>query len=59
MWLSINAPVSKRAIRIAVGVFFFIAGFTFASWASRIPDIKTQLQLSDAGLGARYCLPYP
>ena len=52
MWLSIKAPVSKRAIRIAVGVFFFIAGFTFASWASRIPDIKTQLQLSDAGLGA-------
>lgn len=37
--------------RIAVGMFFFIAGLTFASWASRIPDIKTALQLSEAGLG--------
>jgi MFS family permease len=43
---------SKRAHRIAVSTFFFIAGFTFASWASRIPDIKTSLQLSDGGLGA-------
>ena len=42
----------RRAHRIAVSVFFFIAGFTFASWASRIPEIKTTLHLSDAGLGA-------
>jgi len=35
-----------------VSVFFFIAGLTFASWASRIPDIKTKLQLTEAGLGA-------
>ncbi|MEO6731104.1 MAG: MFS transporter [Ferruginibacter sp.] len=42
---------STRAHRIAVSTFFFIAGFTFASWASRIPDIKTTLHLSDAGLG--------
>ncbi|MEO5683143.1 MAG: MFS transporter [Chitinophagaceae bacterium] len=41
-----------RVYRIAVSAFFFIAGLTFASWASRIPDIKTQLQLSDARLGA-------
>lgn len=40
-----------RIHRIAVSTFFFIAGFTFASWASRIPDIKTKLALSDAGLG--------
>jgi len=38
--------------RIAVSVFFFIAGFVFASWASRIPDIKNALNLSDAGLGS-------
>lgn len=41
-----------RVYRIAVSAFFFIAGLTFATWASRIPDIKTQLQLSDARLGA-------
>lgn len=46
-------PVSvNRTYRIAVSVFFFIAGFVFASWASRIPDIKNALHLSDAGLGS-------
>lgn len=47
--LNIAAP---RYNRIAVSVFFFIAGITFASWACRIPDIKNQLHLSDAGLGS-------
>ncbi|MEP7107235.1 MAG: MFS transporter [Ferruginibacter sp.] len=51
MSLTLSMP-SSRANRIAVSTFFFIAGFTFASWASRIPDIKTKLLLSDAGLGA-------
>ncbi len=46
------AAARPRVYRIAVSAFFFIAGLTFASWASRIPDIKTQLQLSDARLGA-------
>jgi len=41
-----------RIYRIAVSAFFFIAGLTFATWASRIPDIKTQLQLSNGRLGA-------
>lgn len=45
------APVSKRAHRLAVGAFFFIAGLSFASWASRIPDIKAHLHLNDAALG--------
>ncbi|AEW00648.1 MFS transporter [Niastella koreensis] len=44
--------VSKKAARLSIGAFFFIAGLCFASWASRIPDIKQQLQLSDGGLGA-------
>lgn len=44
--------VSKRASRISIGAFFFLAGLCFASWASRIPDIKVNLHLSDAGLGA-------
>lgn len=40
-----------RASRIAVSVFFFIAGINFASWTSRIPDIKLKLHLNDAALG--------
>ncbi len=39
-------------VRIAVSVFFFCQGLSFASWASRIPDIKNALQLSEAGLGS-------
>ncbi len=42
---------SNRQIRIAVSVFFFCQGLCFASWASRIPDIKTSLLLNDAALG--------
>ncbi len=38
-------------MRIAVSVFFFCQGVCFASWASRIPDIKTSLHLSEAALG--------
>lgn len=40
-----------RRYRIATSVFFFIAGLTFATWASRIPAIQVKLHLSDAGLG--------
>ena len=49
---TITIPYSKLQIRIAVSVFFFCAGLAFASWASRIPDIKTSLHLSEAGLGS-------
>jgi MFS family permease len=37
--------------RIALSTFFFISGFTFASWASRIPTIKGALGLNEAELG--------
>ncbi|MEO7802738.1 MAG: MFS transporter [Ginsengibacter sp.] len=46
-----SLPANRR-YRISVSTFFFIAGLTFASWASRIPDIKNKLHLSDGGLGA-------
>ncbi|QEH42196.1 MFS transporter [Chitinophaga sp. XS-30] len=46
--ISLRAP---RAYRLALSVFFFIQGLVFASWASRIPDIKESLRLSDAALG--------
>ncbi len=45
-----SIPIA-RTHRIAVSVYFFIAGITFASWASRIPEIKNKLHLSDGGLG--------
>ncbi len=47
-----QATISHRNKRLAVAIFFFMAGLCFASWASRIPDIKDRLGLSDAGLGA-------
>jgi len=50
--MSVAISVHPRIHRIAVSVFFFIAGLTFASWASRIPDIKDKLHLSEAGLGS-------
>ncbi|MEI6678390.1 MAG: MFS transporter [Mariniphaga sp.] len=46
-----NYPDKKR-IRIAIALFYFSLGFTFASWASRIPEIKTALKLSDATFGS-------
>ena len=47
----LNKEILSRIYRIATSVFFFVAGLTFATWASRIPDIQNTLQLSDAGLG--------
>jgi len=44
--------ISKRTHRWSVGTYFFTAGITFASWASRIPDVKLKLQLNEAELGA-------
>lgn len=41
----------KKRIRIAVSLFYFSMGLCFASWASRIPEIKTALHLSDAAFG--------
>lgn len=42
----------KKRTRIAVSLLFFSMGLSFASWASRIPDIKTSLDLSDGELGS-------
>lgn len=42
---------TTRTHRMAIAVAFFIYGLCFASWASRIPDIKNALQLSDGQLG--------
>lgn len=45
------APSSPNRIRLAVSLFYFGQGIAFASWASRIPDIKHTLNLSDGHLG--------
>lgn len=42
---------AARRMRIAVAIFFFLSGFTFASWASRIPTLQQKLHLNDAQLG--------
>lgn len=47
-----SAPVSPRNARIATAVFFFVSGFGFSSWASRIPGIQQHLHLNEAQLGA-------
>lgn len=46
-----SSSIKPKNYRIAIAVFFFIAGLCFASWASRIPDIKHHLGLSDGKLG--------
>lgn len=49
--MNTTLTIQPRIYRAAVSAFFFLAGLTFSTWASRIPDIKNALNLSDAGLG--------
>lgn len=41
-----------RNKRIAVGACYFVPGVVFASWASRIPDVKNIMHLSNGQLGS-------
>lgn len=41
----------KSRQRIFLSLFFFTSGFCFASWASRIPTIKTNFGYNEAELG--------
>jgi MFS family permease len=45
------ATISPKTRRIILSGFFFLTGLCFSSWASRIPDIKSQLGLSDGAFG--------
>ncbi len=38
--------------RLSIGILFFLCGLNFATWATRIPDFKYFLNLSDAQLGS-------
>ncbi|KAA8484408.1 fucose permease [Arcticibacter tournemirensis] len=44
-----NSPTKAR---VAITLFFFVSGFGFSTWASRIPAIQQKLDLSDAELGS-------
>lgn len=40
------------AKRLSVSAYYFVTGIVFASWASRIPDVKHLLHLSNGQLGS-------
>jgi MFS family permease len=44
--------ISKSTQRIFLSLFFFLSGFSFSTWASRIPTIKMAFDLNDAELGS-------
>ncbi|WP_167855135.1 MFS transporter [Hymenobacter wooponensis] len=43
--------VTPKQARVAIALFFFVSGFGFSTWASRIPTIQHQLGLNEAELG--------
>ncbi len=45
------AEISLARLRRANAVYFFISGFGYSSWTSRIPFIKESLKLNDAHFG--------
>jgi MFS family permease len=49
---TIQPSDTRKTLRIAVGVLFFMAGLCFSSWASRIATVQQNLGLTDAALGA-------
>jgi len=46
-----ETSISKQSRRVILSGYFFYTGICFASWASRIPDIKLALGLTDAQFG--------
>jgi MFS family permease len=50
--MRVNTHISTpKQLRYGVAAFFFVSGFGFASWASRIPTLQQKLHLNDAQLG--------
>ncbi|MDR3296918.1 MAG: MFS transporter [Prevotellaceae bacterium] len=47
---------TRRWYRVSVSAFYFAQGLVYASWTSRIPDIKRALEMSDAQLGTALLL---
>jgi MFS family permease len=46
-----ESMISLKTRRIILSGYFFLTGICFSSWASRIPDIKMHLGLSDGAFG--------
>jgi MFS family permease len=44
--------ISKTKQRIFLSLAFFLAGFSFSTWASRIPTIRMAFDFNDAELGS-------
>ena len=51
MTVSLNHLGDLSRKRVAVAAYYFVPGVVFASWASRIPDVKQMLHLSNGQLG--------
>ena len=43
---------SKKQNRIALSLLFFLSGFSFSSWAARIPTLKSTFEMNEAELGS-------
>lgn len=43
---------TRQRVRLAISVFYFLQGLCFASWAARIPFIKSHLGLTDGQMGS-------
>ena len=48
---SASTNLALRRATLAVYAVFILSGFAFASWASRIPQVRDALELSPRGLG--------
>lgn len=51
MFAQLRRKDAKSWFRLSLTAFYFIQGLVFASWASRIPDIKSALEMNEATLG--------
>jgi MFS family permease len=51
MMTQVLEEVTPKQARVAIALFFFVSGFGFSTWASRIPTIQHQLGLNEAELG--------
>ncbi|GAA4400056.1 hypothetical protein GCM10023187_12780 [Nibrella viscosa] len=53
--VNLNIPTtvaSPRISRLAIVGFFFVSGFGFSTWSSRIPSQQQLLGLNEAQLGS-------
>ena len=50
--MTISEPAHAVRARNAVAISFFLNGFGFATWVSRIPQVRSELSLSNGQLGS-------